>query len=155
MAASAKTVRRTTRPTARDERGRLAKTWEETREVLGIGRATLEKRARALMKTSGVDPDQAADTLTALRHRLSLERRRAVKQVSGRLVVLRARAKKERRVLGHRVDDAVRRTLAALDLPSRQELRELTRRVEELSRKIDGLRRPSTRRPLKKTIKRR
>jgi len=39
------------------------------------------------------------------------------------------------------VDDAVRRTLAALNIPSRNEVQELTRRVEELSRKIDRFRR--------------
>jgi polyhydroxyalkanoate synthesis regulator phasin len=155
MAARKKTVRRTIRPSVRDERGRLARTWDDTREVLGMGRATLEKRARSLMKTSGVDPDKAADRLAALRRRLGLERRKAVKQVEGRLLVLRARAKKERRVLGHMVDDAVRRTLAALDMPSRQEVHELTRRIEELSRKIDGLRRTTPRPPAKKAIKRR
>jgi polyhydroxyalkanoate synthesis regulator phasin len=39
------------------------------------------------------------------------------------------------------VDGAVRRTLAALNIPSRHEVHELTRRVEELSRRIDRFRR--------------
>ena len=153
--AAKKTVRRTTRPAVRDVRGRLAQTWDETREALDMGRATLEKRARALMKTRGVDPDRAAERLAALRHRLGLEGRKAVKQVEGRLVVLRASAKKKRRVLARRADDAVRRTLLALDLPSRQELRELTRRVEELSRKIDVLPGTTHRRPTKTSARRR
>ncbi len=150
-----RSVRRKIQPAARDARGRLAKTWDDTRQVIGIGRASLEKRARALMATSGVDPDKAAERLAALRQRLGLERRRAVKQVGGRLVVLRARAKQEQRVVGRKIDDAVRRTLVALDMPSRRELHELTRRVEELSRKIDGLRQATPRPARAKTPRRR
>jgi polyhydroxyalkanoate synthesis regulator phasin len=153
--AARKTVRRTTRPAVRDERGRLARTWDDTREILGRSRATIEERARALIKTSGVDPDKAAERLAEIRQRLGLERRKAVKQFEGRLVVLRARAKKERRAFGHKLDDAVRRALVALDMPSRKELRVLTLRVEDLSRKIDGLRRSSPRTPVKKTARRR
>ncbi len=64
-----------------------------------------------------------------------------MKQVEGRLAVLQTRARKEGRVVGRAVDDAVKRTLAALNLPSRQEIHDLTRRVEELSQKIDRFRR--------------
>jgi polyhydroxyalkanoate synthesis regulator phasin len=39
------------------------------------------------------------------------------------------------------VDEAVQRTLAALNIPSRQEVHELTRRVEDLSRRVGGFRR--------------
>lgn len=132
--AAKRTVRRTTRPAVRDVRGRLAQTWDETREALDMGRATLEKRARALMKTRGLDPDRAAERLAALRRRLGQQGRKAVKQVEGRLV---------------------RRTLLALDLPSRQEFHELTLRVEDLSRKIDGLRGTARRRPTKTSARRR
>jgi polyhydroxyalkanoate synthesis regulator phasin len=148
MAAAKKTVRRTSPPAARDERGRLARSWDDTR-------ATLEKRARALMKTSGVDPDKAAERLAALRQRLDRERRKAVKRVEGRLVVLRARAKKERRVLTSKADEAVHRALVALDIPSRKELHELTRRIEDLAGKIDALQRRCTGAPPKKTVRRR
>ena len=73
-------------------------------------------------------------------HRLERERQKAMKQVEGRLAVLQTRAKKERRAVSRMVDEAVQRALAALNIPSRQEVQELTRRVEELSRKIDGFR---------------
>ncbi len=148
MAAAKKTVRRTSPPAVRDERGRLARSWDETR-------ATLEQRARALMKTSGVDPDKAAERLAALRQRLDRERRKAVKRVEGRLVGLRARARKERRVLTSKADEAVHRALVALDIPSRKELHELTRRIEDLTRKIDALQRRRTGAPPKKTTRRR
>jgi hypothetical protein len=147
--AARKTVRRTTRPAVRQARGRLAKTWDDTRELLDKGRATLEQRARALIETSGVDPDKAAARLEVLRQRLGQERRKAMKQVEGRLVGLRARAKRERRAFAHKLDDAVRRTLVALDMPSRKELQALTLRVEDLSRKIDGLRTSAPRLPVR------
>jgi hypothetical protein len=44
-------------------------------------------------------------------------------------------------MVGRAVDDAVKRTLAALNMPSRQEIQDLTHRVEELSHKIDRVRR--------------
>ena len=81
------------------------------------------------------------DALKTWSRRLGRERRKALKQVEGRLTVLQTRAKKERRALTRTADDAVRRTLAALNIPSRREVQELTRRVEELSRRIDRFRR--------------
>ena len=39
------------------------------------------------------------------------------------------------------LDDAVQRALAALNIPSRQEVQTLTRKVAQLSRKIDRLER--------------
>ena len=64
-----------------------------------------------------------------------------MKQVEGRLSTLQVRARKERRALARTVDEAVQRTLAALNIPSRQEVHQLTLRVEELSRKVGGFRR--------------
>ncbi len=48
--------------------------------------------------------------------------------------------------MGRYADEAVQGALAALNIPSRREVHELTRRVEELSRKIDGFRRTAPRR---------
>jgi polyhydroxyalkanoate synthesis regulator phasin len=39
------------------------------------------------------------------------------------------------------VDDAVARALAALNIPTRQEVQELSRRVERLTARVDRLRR--------------
>jgi polyhydroxyalkanoate synthesis regulator phasin len=137
-----KPVRRP-RPAARGRKAksRIEKTWKDTRAALSSAEATVEKRVKALVKRSGVDTRQARETLTTWRHRLDRERKKALKQVEGRLSVLQARAKKERRALTRTVDDAVQRTLAALNIPSRDEVHELTRRVEDLSRKIDRFRR--------------
>ncbi len=126
---------------ARQKKSRLGKTWRETQAALSSAEATVEKRVRALVKRSGVDTGQARETLAAWRHRLDRERRKAMKQVEGGLTGLRSRARKERRTLAHAVDEAVQRALAALNIPSRQEVHALTRRVMELSRKIDRFRR--------------
>jgi hypothetical protein len=142
MPAKKKPARRPTAATpARRAKSRIQKTWKDTQAALNSAEATVEKRVKALVKRSGVDTRQAAATLNAWRTRLEKERKKALKQVEGRLAVLQTRAKKERRALSRNVDDAVQRTLAALNIPSRHEVQELTRRVEELSRKIDRFRR--------------
>jgi len=120
---------------------RIEKTWKDTQAALSSAEATVERRVKALARRSGVDTRQAAQTLQAWRHRLDRERKKAVRQVEGRLAGIQARARKERRALTRTVDDAVRRTLAALNIPSRHEVQELTHRVEELSRRIDRFRR--------------
>ena len=126
---------------ARRARTRIEKTWKETRAALSSAEATVEKRVKGLAKRSGVDTRQAVATLQAWGKRLERERRKALKQVEGRLAVLQTRARKEQRSLTRTVDAAVQRTLAALNIPSRQEVHELTRRVEDLSRKVDRFRR--------------
>lgn len=108
---------------ARETKSRLETTWKDTQAALASAEAKVEKRVKTWS------------------HRLERERKKALKQVEGRLAVLQTRAKKERRAVTRMVDDAVQRTLAALNIPSRQEVQELTRRVEELSSRIDRFRR--------------
>ena len=126
---------------ARRARSRIEKTWKDTQAALSSAEATVEKRVKALVKRSGVDTRQAVATLQAWRSRLERERKKALKQVEGRLAVLQTRAQEGAAALTRTVDDAVQRTLAALNIPSRHEVHELTRRVEDLSRKIDRFRR--------------
>ena len=142
MPAKKRPVRRSgPRLRARQATSRLGKTWKETQAALSSAEATVEKRVRALVKRSGVDTRQARETIAAWRHRLDRERKKAMRQVEGRLAGFQSRARKERRTLARAVDDAVQRALAALNIPSRQEVHTLTRRVTELSRKIDRFRR--------------
>ena len=108
---------------AREAKSRLETTWKDTQAALVSAEAKVEKRVKTWS------------------HRLERERKKALKQVEGRIAVLQTRAKKERRAVTRMVDDAVQRTLAALNIPSRQEVQELTRRVEELSGRIDRFRR--------------
>ncbi len=126
---------------ARRPRSGLEQTWKDTRAALSSAEAKVEKRVQDLVRRSGVDTRQARKALAAWRHKIDRQGRRAMKQFEGRLAVLQTRARKERRVVGRAVDDAVKRTLAALNIPSRQEIHDLTQRVEELSQKIDRFRR--------------
>jgi len=124
MPAKKKAARRLRAATpAREAKSRLETTWKDTQAALSSAEATVEKRVKTWS------------------HRLERERKKALKQIEGRLAVLQTRAKKERRTVTRMVDDAVQRTLAALNIPSRQEVQALTRRVEELSGRIDRFRR--------------
>jgi hypothetical protein len=75
------------------------------------------------------------------RARLDRERKKAGKRVAAGLVELKQRARRDRRVIAHGVDQAVARALAALNIPSRRELQQLSRRVEELSARVGRMRR--------------
>jgi poly(hydroxyalkanoate) granule-associated protein len=147
MPARKKTVRRARRTEVQKATARIAKTWDDTRAALGAAEVTVQKKVRALMKRSGVDPRRATEMVASWRDRVEKERRRTRKRVEAQIATLQARAKKERRAMGRMVDDAVQSALAALNIPSRHEVHELTRRVEELSRKIDGFRRSARPRP--------
>jgi hypothetical protein len=122
MPAKKKATRRPVAP-ERKAKSRLEKTWKETQAALSSAEGKVEKRVKAW---GG---------------RLDRERKKAVKNVESRLSSLQVRARKERRALARMVDEAVERTLAALNIPSRQEVHQLTLRVEELSRKVGGFRR--------------
>jgi polyhydroxyalkanoate synthesis regulator phasin len=79
--------------------------------------------------------------LESLRARVERERKKAVRQLEGRLKELQSRIGKERRNVARMVEDGVQSALAALNIPSRQEVADLTAKVEQLSKKIDKVRR--------------
>lgn len=144
MPARKKTVRRarSTRPAvARRAATRLERTLKDTRKALTSAETTVEKQVRGLIKRTGVDTKKATTALRDWNARLERERKKAVKQIEGRVAEWQARAKKERRVIGRRVEEAVQNALAALNIPSRDEVHELTRKVEELSHRIERFRR--------------
>lgn len=143
MAAKKKVVRRARAPqtTMQGAAKRLARTWDDTKDALGTAESRLETQLRGLLKKSGVETKKAMETVEVWRERVLKERRRAMKQLEARMVMLQSRAKKERRAVARMVDETVQGALAALNIPSRQEVHELTKRVEELSKKIDGFRR--------------
>ena len=81
-----------------------------------------------------------------IRSKLDTEGRKAYRQLELRLGDLQERLGRDKATLGRRVDEAVRGTLARLNIPNRREIAELTRKVDELSRKIDAFRARSRRR---------
>ena len=72
---------------------------------------------------------------------VSRERKKAARQLEARLADLQARARKERQVVARMANEAAQSALAAFNIPSRREVQELTRKVAQLSRKIDSFRR--------------
>lgn len=144
MAAKKKTALKARRtPPVKKAAAGLAITWEGTREALGSAEAAMQRRVRALVKEGGARTQQATEAVMTWRGRFERERRKAMKQFDAQLARVQSGARRERKALSRVADEAVHNALAALNLPSRQEVQELTRRVEELSRKIDGFRRAS------------
>jgi hypothetical protein len=133
-----KTARKAAHKAARSAREMLRDTWESALSSLNTAEAELEKQVRSIMKGKGIGAE-AAESVRQLGHRLQKERRKLAREIESRVSSLQARMKKERKTLTRLVDDAVKGTLAAVNIPSRQEINDLTRKVDELTRKIDGV----------------
>lgn len=152
MATGKRTRKKGPRPSASREGSRraaevLRETWEAVLQSVSAAEAELEKQVRAAMEGRGAE---AAARLRELRDRLDRERRKVARELESRMASVQERLNKERKSLSRVVDDAVRGALAALNIPSRQEIAELTRKVDTLSRKIDGISaRPARRSPRK------
>lgn len=97
------------------------------------------------MKEKHLTGKDASVALRDLRKRLEKERKKASKDLGVRLGQIQARVLKEGQSLRRSSEDAVQRALGALNVPSRQDIGRLTRKVEELSRKVDRIR-PARRR---------
>ena len=127
--------------------GVLRDTWRQTLEALASAEREMEKQVRLLMKNNKISAREAKSMLDGLSARLQTQRKRALKELESRMKTLQARVKKDRKAASRVLDDAVRGALAALNIPSRQEVADLTRKVEELSRKIDSFKRRPAPRP--------
>jgi polyhydroxyalkanoate synthesis regulator phasin len=120
---------------------RLRETWAATLATLTSAEAEVERQIRTLLKNNNINAKDARTALRDLRTRIDRERRKALKQLDARLQVLQTRIRKERKNVSRMVEDGVQSTLAALNIPSRKEVADLTAKVQELSRKIDRVRR--------------
>jgi polyhydroxyalkanoate synthesis regulator phasin len=120
---------------------RLRETWSATLATLASAEAEVEKQIRTLLKNNNISSKDARSALRDLRARIDRERKKALKQLDARLVGLQTRIRKERKNVSRMVDDGVQSALAALNIPSRKEVADLTAKVEQLSRKIDSVRR--------------
>jgi len=138
MPARKQTVRRKDARTT--PRGRLEKTWNDTRRALRSAELTVGKRVAALVQRSGLEPREVMRQAELWRGRLDREGKKARKRVEARLVQLKHRATRDRRSLSKSVDDAVERALGALNIPTRREVQQLQRRVEELKARVERLR---------------
>jgi poly(hydroxyalkanoate) granule-associated protein len=115
----------------------LEHTWTQVQASLAEVEARLEKEVRTLADRLGIDTRQAAKHVKEWNRRLDREVQKASRQIDTGLGDLRKTVKKEQRALSGMVDDAVERALATLNIPTRREVQTLTRKVHQLSRKID------------------
>jgi poly(hydroxyalkanoate) granule-associated protein len=141
-------ARRKTHRSARDyATHRLQTTWQDAKTTFkDAGRALLgadgafAKQVAAFGRRNGLDAKRLARRADGWRSRFDREGRRARKAIEIRLGQLQQRALRDRRALARAADDAVSRTLAALNIPTRRELQQLSRRVEQLTNRV-GVRR--------------
>jgi polyhydroxyalkanoate synthesis regulator phasin len=138
--AKKKTARKATR-VARGTGDVLREAWATTQKALVSAEGAMETQVKGLLKKNKIDAREAKAMVKDLGARVEKERKKALKQIEGRVATFQARMHKERKVVGRMVNDAVKNTLAAFNIPSRAEVAELTRQVEALSKKIDGLKR--------------
>jgi hypothetical protein len=122
-------------------KARLGRSWKDTRRALLSAEQRVSRKVAQLVQQSGLPTREVVKRAEALRTRLGQQGRKARKLALARLAELQQRARRDGRVLGRSIDDAVARALAALNIPTRQEVQELSRRVERLSARVDKLRR--------------
>jgi len=136
-----KAGRRVRKPAPQGAAAKLRDRWDATLASLSSAEASVEKEVKALLRKNKIRVEDAGELLTNLEKRFVRERKRALKEIEGRLGTLQARVKKERGHLTKLANEAVQSALSSFNIPSRREVAELTRKVDELSRKIDSLRR--------------
>jgi len=125
----------------RTAENRIKKTWNQTVEALTDAEARVEKQIRGLLKRNKISTKNGAAMMKDVRALVVRERKRGMKQLEARFATLQTRIRKDRKTVSKMVDDAVQGALATFNLPSRHEVHELTRKVNELSRKIDSFKR--------------
>ena len=143
-AAAKRSVRRASREAAeaaRQSEGALRDVWKAAVEAFTAAEAEAQRQIGTLLKSGRLTAREAQQSIEDLSVRLQKERKKAMRQVEDRLSDVQGRVETERKNAAKTVDEAVRAALAAFNIPSRREVSELTRKVEELSGKIDGFRR--------------
>lgn len=100
-----------------------------------------EARVKALIESGKPALERAQAFATETGKNFSKQTKALRKDIAHRVSDLGVRVEKERKSLGRKVEGAVKTTLASLNIPTRSEINLLARRVEELSRKIDSLKR--------------
>ena len=116
---------------------------EATKAVEAIKEApkNAEARVKALIESGKPALERAQAFASETGKTISKRSSALRKDIAHRVSDLGERVEKERKSLGRKVEGAVKTTLASLNIPTRSEINLLARRVEELSRKIDTLKR--------------
>lgn len=139
--------KRTQKPTTpkpevrRSAAERLRQTWTSTVDAITAAESDLEAQVKAVLHRNKISTKDASAMFKDLSALVGRERKKALRDLEVRLGAIQARAVKQRKVVGAAVDDALQSALARFNLPTRTEVRELTRKVDDLSRKIDRFKR--------------
>lgn len=118
----------------------LRETWGAAVTALTAAEEEMARQLRRMLRRNRITPADAATALADLRGRFARERARARRRIDGGVGEIAARLDHERKSVARALDSAVHGALASFNIPSRQEVARLTRKVDELSRRIEGLR---------------
>jgi len=102
---------------------------------------TVEAKVKAVIESGKPALERAQAFASETQKNLSKQSKAIRKDFAHRVADIGTRVEKERKSLGKRVEGVVKTTLASLNIPTRSEINLLAKRVEELSRKIDSLKR--------------
>ena len=123
----------------------LRETWGTAVTALTAAEEEMARQLRRMLRRNRITPADAATALAELRVRFARERARARRRIDSGASEIAARLDHERKSVARALDSAVHGALASFNIPSRQEVAQLTRKVDELSRRIEGLRKGSRR----------
>jgi hypothetical protein len=106
------------------------------------GKGTAQRLRKTWQATLGaINSPETAAALKKLSARVERESKKAMKELAAGAKTLQTRLESERKGLKRTVDKTVKGALAAFNIPSREEIADLTRKVADLSRKIDSFKR--------------
>ena len=114
---------------------------QTTLETLKGAPKVAEARVKALIESGKPAFERAQAMVNETSKNLSKQSKALRKDLAHRVADIGTRVEKERKSLGRSLEGAVKTTLASLNIPTRSEINLLAKRVEELSRKIDSLKR--------------
>jgi polyhydroxyalkanoate synthesis regulator phasin len=107
----------------------MRETWGAAASAFTAAEEEMGRQLRDLLRRNRITPDDARAALSGVGARLD----------------------RERRSLGRTLDSALHGALASLDIPSRREVADLTRKVDRLTRELARPGRPRSRAPRRKT----
>ena len=133
--------RKTKRSNPKPRAKTLAQEAARVKDVLKDAPGIAEARLNSLIESGKPALERAQAFASETGRNLSKQTRAIRKDIAHRVADLSVRVEQERKSLGRKVEGVVKTTLASLNIPTRSEINLLARRVEELSRKIDRLKR--------------
>ena len=134
-----KTRRSTPKPT--QKKTTLAQGAARVKDALKDAPGLAESRVKSLIESGKPAFERAQALANETGRNLSKQTSALRKDIAHRVSDLQGRLEQERKSLGKKVEGVVKTTLASLNIPTRSEINLLAKRVEELSRKIDSLKR--------------